>query len=203
MAVELETQSIAPATRQRPGAWPNGDSPMSEKKRTRARRRPAVIKTCPVCGDNFKAYVSQERKTCSVECANIRQTGPGGPTWAGGVSWSKGYRLLYVGREHPMSNCDGYAYEHRLVMAEHLGRYLDRDEHIHHINEVKSDNRIENLELTNLRDHMSFHRQVDGWAKHFDECVACGTSDSPHCARGMCRRCYHAAWRAEKSRRAA
>lgn len=66
--------------------------------------------------------------------------------WKGGFYYQGGYKLLKV-VYHPNSNKRGYVSEHRLVMENHLKRYLSKDEVIHHINGVKDDNRIENLEL--------------------------------------------------------
>lgn len=42
---------------------------------------------------------------------------------------------------------DGFRRQHRVVMEEHLGRRLVPGENVHHINGIRSDNRLLNLEL--------------------------------------------------------
>ena len=46
----------------------------------------------------------------------------------------------------------------RAVMENKIGRKLTKGETVHHINEIKKDNRIENLQLyPNRSEHMKYH----------------------------------------------
>jgi len=45
-----------------------------------------------------------------------------------------------------------------LVVEKRLGRYLRSDEHVHHINGDKTDNRDENLIVMSHREHFMKHR---------------------------------------------
>lgn len=107
---------------------------------------------CPNCKKEFSGYT----KFCSKDCWNKSRTGENHPLWKGGGRrpTAEGYIrvLIYpdnpfyeMGRRHSPISKD--VLEHRLVMAGILGRPLRKDESVHHLNGVKSDNRPENLEL--------------------------------------------------------
>ena len=64
---------------------------------------------------------------------------------------STGYILLVAPEGHPHARADGTIFEHRLVMEQRLGRYLEEWELVHHKNGIRSDNRPENLELLDGR----------------------------------------------------
>jgi len=74
------------------------------------------------------------------------------PRWKGGKKLNRGYLELLM-PDHPQANCAGYVREHRLVMERHLGRSLKKNEVVHHINGIKTDNRIENLQLLDVKEH--------------------------------------------------
>ncbi|KKL18505.1 hypothetical protein LCGC14_2474860 [marine sediment metagenome] len=54
---------------------------------------------------------------------------------------------------YPMASKRGYVYVHRLVMAKEVGRCLTKDEIVHHLNGIRTDNRKENLVIITERSH--------------------------------------------------
>lgn len=60
---------------------------------------------------------------------------------------STGYAKIRVGRGHPLADPNGYAYEHTLIWVAAGNPRPQRGEVLKHKNDVKTDSRIENLEL--------------------------------------------------------
>jgi hypothetical protein len=88
---------------------------------------------------------------------DVPRLGDKAGNWRGGRRKLKtGYVYVYC-LNHPYATKAGYVMEHRLVMEEHLGRYLEPHEIAHHINGIKDDNRIENLQLTDKNRHPAEH----------------------------------------------
>lgn len=83
------------------------------------------------------------------------------PNWKGGKSSSWGYIVIRINKDNPYFDMctptpngkSGYVREHRLVMAKEMGRPLIPTELVHHINGVRSDNRVENLCVTERGEH--------------------------------------------------
>ena len=69
---------------------------------------------------------------------------------------TKGYVLAYV-PHHPKAHKDGYVMLHTIIMERSIGRYLQPNEVVHHINHNRQDNRLENLALMDKKAHMSMH----------------------------------------------
>jgi hypothetical protein len=77
--------------------------------------------------------------------------------WKGGVKINhSGYKLVILRPDNPyfeMANPSGYVFEHRLVMAQQLGRCLYTWEEVHHRDSIKTHNTPENLFVTDASHH--------------------------------------------------
>jgi DNA invertase Pin-like site-specific DNA recombinase len=77
--------------------------------------------------------------------------GANNPRWKGGrIDVAGGYKAVWIPPDDEfasMRNRTGYVMEHRLVMAESLGRPLDDHETVHHVNGQRDCNDISNLQL--------------------------------------------------------
>ncbi len=138
----------------------------------------AKPRKCIVCDKEFfatpKRIINKHSKYCSRKCwqidrknfrfsdevkkkMSIKRKGTMPPNFKGWKITYNGYKFIYMPK-HPFCNCNKYVYEHRLVMEKYLGIYLKPKERVHHLNGIKTDNRIENLKLfPNESEHQKFH----------------------------------------------
>ena len=80
------------------------------------------------------------------------RTGKNHPSFKGGNISDDGYRRICVNNK--------ILQEHRYLMERHLGRKLSSKEIIHHINEDKLDNRVENLQIMSRSEHAKHHNSL-------------------------------------------
>jgi len=138
------------------------------------RRSPWVERPCHTCGKMVERRVSDTRAHvfCSRQCfgkSDLARRGVGRPVSSPigkRAVDQNGYVRVFVGAGHPMEINRGWALEHRLVMADFLGRPLLRTENVHHRNGDRTDNRLSNLELW-VRSQPQGQRAIDllEWAR--------------------------------------
>ena len=108
-------------------------------------------KECLNCGKLFRPYNSIV-KTCSRECGySIRNNGASSRKKK--ESWYTSAMGYIQGHVWIDDYTKVYVRQHRYFMEKHLGRKLLNTEDVHHINGIKNDNRIENLQVINHSEH--------------------------------------------------
>jgi len=125
-------------------------------------------KPCPKCG---KLMFWKSKMCANCHHAYLRSlSGSQTLNWCGGTTTDSGYKLIFL-PNHPYSAATGYIREHRLVMEEKIGRYLRPEEKVHHLNGIRTDNRISNLALVSVGNHQH-HTLLKLSQKHIRELEA-------------------------------
>jgi hypothetical protein len=110
-------------------------------------------KECLSCGKVFRPY-NQTVKTCSRQCGySIRKNGA--ESRRKKESWYQDKKGYIKGHIWIDEHTKVFVKQHRYIMEKHLGRNLLPNEDIHHINGIKNDNRIENLQVIDHSEHTS------------------------------------------------
>lgn len=73
---------------------------------------------------------------------------------------AEGYVKIRVGRDHPLADPNGYAYEHLVVWCSAGRPRPVRGQLLHHENETKTDNRLGNLRLRTRLSHAADHHTM-------------------------------------------
>lgn len=138
---------------------------LPQEKNGRSLNALRVQVTCKLCKTQRWVLVSSIRHhfdTFTTLCRKCSNKGEYNPNWGGGktIKYGEGYLAVKIFDAHPdfemiksMIRTDNTILEHRLVMAQKIGRALERYEEVHHINSNRLDNRPENLELVDRKSH--------------------------------------------------
>lgn len=120
------------------------------KKNIRQKRK------CKYCGLQvaeyyYKARFKGYKKTCDNHNGYNFRKGELNPAWKGGKIKDKdGYIRILAPHLHNKKGASRYMLEHRMIVESSIGRRLEKDEIVHHLNGIRSDNRIENLEIIKI-----------------------------------------------------
>ena len=103
-----------------------------------------------------KNFTIKHRENLSI--SHKGKTGKKASNWKGGRIKRREYLAIWI-PSHPFCDKQGYVLEHRLVIEQQIGRYLLLEEHCHHSNKIKNDNRPKNLmAFINNSAHRRFHK---------------------------------------------
>lgn len=116
------------------------------------RNRKIADKKCEACGVEYRPKRESSR-FCSKPCMRSKNGGRNKKK----ESWWKNSKGYIEGRVWIDDHTQVYVKQHRWIMEQHFGVKLDPNDDVHHINGVKDDNRIENLEIIPHGEHTKSH----------------------------------------------
>jgi hypothetical protein len=137
-------------------AWNKGLTIQDPRVQKYARKKTGSYKKCLICKKDY--YVHHFTKNiaqfCSYKCywedKSNKLSGDNCRFYKRGWFYTENG---YIGTSCKNKQTD----MHRLIMEKHIGRKLASNEVVHHKNRIKTDNRIENLQLMTNSEHTKLH----------------------------------------------
>jgi hypothetical protein len=100
---------------------------------------------------NIEIRQGDNEIVCSQKSHKMRKH----PNWKGKRN-NCGYYYIYH-PNHPNAPKSGYISEHRFIAEQKVGRILNSDEFVHHIDMDKTNNELSNLYISKQRGHKEVH----------------------------------------------
>lgn len=122
------------------------------------------LKECEFCGIEYRAVKGKRERFCSRDCyiaASYKRPLDRQHNGKPAVLDNSGYVRIYE-PGHPAATRNGWIFEHRYIVEQAIGRTLAPDEHVHHLNHIRDDNRPENLQLLSHSQHSSITGKENG-----------------------------------------
>ena len=133
---------------------PLGRPPMPDEKLESIRERRLAGMSFKDIGDELGIQAHTVSAVCRTRLGlspDPKLRGMESPAWRGGKHVKDGYVMMFIDDDDTlrcMAGSNGYALEHRIVMARAIGRPLRTDETVHHKNSKDTtNNALDNLQL--------------------------------------------------------
>ena len=90
--------------------------------------------------------------------------------------------VTFCDSTHPLSYDAGWVYMHMHMGSVKMGRWLDKDDHVHHVDKNRSNNNLDNLEVMTPSDHSKLHNPRKIKSK---QCKICRKVFTPQSSDGV------------------
>ena len=137
------------------------------RNKTRTKSIRYIIVPCSICGAPFLQKKGNEKKynraycsdSCRKKAINIHYAGKNHMSYLSGKFKDQRGYIHIKSDNHHRADAHGYVYEHIIIAENKYGREILKNEDVHHIDEDRSNNDPDNLEVLSRKEHTCRHKR--------------------------------------------